>query len=123
PGKTPSTPACAQFGTDSGGGGSGKRQRYQGPPRWGAKTVVCPSNRNTEPSTFGLFAKTQTSFDKYRVGKLSDPSTTTSYLATSSDAFSLEKRHVCNSISICGLMSCKRSLADSSLSRPISFVP
>ena len=49
PGTTPRTPASFQLGTEPEGGGSGKRQRRQGPPSIGANTLVCPSNLKTPP--------------------------------------------------------------------------
>ena len=44
------------------------------------KTVAWPSNRNTEPCTTGRRAWSEASLSRYRVGKLSAPSTITSWL-------------------------------------------
>ena len=42
PGKTPSTPACAQFGTESGGGGSGKGSGSMARPDEGRTRLSVP---------------------------------------------------------------------------------
>jgi len=84
PHTTPRTPASAQDGTVPGAGGSGNTSRYctagYPEPAGGAaqNTDTCASNRSTAPQTRGTPASTQASFTRYRVGKLSVPSTTTS---------------------------------------------
>ena len=53
PGSTPSTPASAQLGASSAGGGSGTMSRYVGPCS-GWNTLTMPSKRKIEPCTTGM---------------------------------------------------------------------
>ena len=53
PGSTPSTPASAQLGASSAGGGSGTMSRYVG-PSFGWNTLTMPSKRKIEPCTTGM---------------------------------------------------------------------
>ncbi len=91
PGSTPSTPASAQLGASSAGGGSGTMSRYVGP--WsGSKTVTMPSKRKMEPCTTGMPSFTDASFTRKRVGKLSVPSTMTSQPGRMSMTLSAPRR-------------------------------
>src|SRR3546814_18809006 len=73
PGSTPSTPASAQLGASSAGGGSGTMSRYVG-PSLGSNTVTMPSKRKIDPWTTGMPSFTEASLTMKRVGKLPVPS-------------------------------------------------
>ena len=61
PGRTPNTPASAQLGASSAGGGSGTMSRYVGPSS-GWKTLTMPSKRKMLPCTTGMPSFTLASF-------------------------------------------------------------
>ena len=63
PGRTPRTPASAQLGARSAGGGSGTMSRLLG-PRLGSNTVTMPSKRKMEPWTTGMPSFTDASFSR-----------------------------------------------------------
>ena len=93
PGTAPRTPPSLQLVTADGGGGSGYKQRYVGPPLK-LYTVNCPeisdwknffygqsspSHLKAEPETSGRLERTQASLRRYRVATLSVQSNTRSY--------------------------------------------
>ena len=58
--------------------GAGEEAAVAGPGP-GANTVTCPSKRKIEPCTTGIPCQIDASFTRWRVGKLSAPSTITSH--------------------------------------------
>ena len=93
PGTAPRTPPSLQLVTAEGGGGSGYKHRYVGPPLK-LYTVSCPeiqdcrnlssnshsppSHLKAEPDTSGRLERTQASLRRYRVATLSVQSSTIS---------------------------------------------
>ena len=75
------------------------------------------------PYAFGLPSSTQASFTRYRVGKLSVPSTMTSYGSNSFSAFSDVSAVSYVSMLTFGFSALRRSFADASFGRPTSGVP
>ena len=70
------------------------------------------------PETSGLFATQQASLIRYRVGALSDASSTTSYILTRSNALAGVNPSVCSSIRVAELSSSSDSLAETVLCTP-----
>ena len=93
PGTAPRTPPSLQLVTAEGGGGSGYKHRYVGPPLK-LYTVNCPeisycrnlfknqsppSHLRADPDTSGRSERTQASLRRYLVATLSVQSNTMSY--------------------------------------------
>ena len=86
------------------------------------KSESCPSNFCTAAYTKGLPSSTHASLTRYRVEKLSQPSTTTSYGARTSSAFAALSRTACVCNFTCGLMPARRCRADSTFGVPTAAV-
>mmetsp|Transcript_7170 Transcript_7170/g.24385 ORF Transcript_7170/g.24385 Transcript_7170/m.24385 type:complete len:203 (+) Transcript_7170:102-710(+) len=118
PGSTPSTPPSAQLGTAPAAGASGRRSRYVAQPGPWWNTDAWPSKRRIAAYTSGTPRRPQASSMRYLVGKLSQPSRTTSWPRRISSALASVSRSRTCFTSTSGFTRFNVSAADAALGTP-----